>query len=150
MDKASKSKFKKNKTGRKKSLLSHLFKEVESDTKVPRVKCTFCDKTVSKIGTRLREHIEKCTKCNENIKNKYLMKSVNPVILEQLQNSVEISRESTPFRPSTPTNKFGIKPLHWSPSPANKPAKQLLFTQKSKINSFVDQITLSENVSILY
>ena len=62
--------------GRKKVAVSKLFNEVSnSEAKVPRVQCKFCQSSVAKNGTRMKTHVEKCLLCPKSIKNKYL--SVN-------------------------------------------------------------------------
>lgn len=58
--------------GRKKTPVAKLFKDVPSDGKVAKVKCLFCSTVVSKNGSRMVNHIEKCKKCDEKIKKKYL------------------------------------------------------------------------------
>ena len=58
--------------GRKKTPVAKLFKDVPSDGKVAKVKCLFCSTVLSKNGSRMVNHIEKCKKCGEKIKKKYL------------------------------------------------------------------------------
>ena len=48
----------------KRAAVIKLFKDLEnSDTKVPRVQCLFCQSSIVKNGTRLRTHIEQCLSC---------------------------------------------------------------------------------------
>ena len=60
--------------GRKKTQFTKLFKDVPSDGKVAKVKCLFCLTVLSKNGSRMVKHIEKCKKCDEKVKEKYLIK----------------------------------------------------------------------------
>ena len=47
--------------GRKKVAVSKLFNDVpNSEAKVPRVQCIFCQTSVAKNGTRMKNHVEKC------------------------------------------------------------------------------------------
>ena len=63
--------------GRKKSVVGSLFKPVPTDAtfKTARVKCIFCSTVISKNGSRMSKHINKCEKCTDDIKAKYLTKS---------------------------------------------------------------------------
>ena len=62
--------------GRKKVAVSKLFNDVSnSEAKVPRVQCKFCQTSVAKNGTRMKTLVEKCFLCLKSIKDKYL--SVN-------------------------------------------------------------------------
>ena len=135
--------------GRRQSALNPLFTSVPSPKKTPQVKCKFCDCELSKNGTRMRQHIEKCTKCNENVKNKYLMNSKQPTSLDQVatSNSGE-SDHSTPIKPSTPSNKVNERPLASSPfSPAHNSARELTFTQSSKMDPFINKMNQTDMVS---
>ena len=61
-------------TSRKKTDSSCLsfFKPVTGNFKIPKVKCYFCCVIVTKNGSRMKLHIQKCKKCTDNIKQKYL------------------------------------------------------------------------------
>ena len=62
--------------GRKKVAVSKLFNDVfNSEAKVPRMQCKFCQTSVAKNATRMKAHVEKCFICPKSIKDKYL--SVN-------------------------------------------------------------------------
>ena len=55
--------------GRKRAAVAELFKDLEnSDTKVPRVQCLFCQSSVVKNDTRLKTHIEQCLSCPKLLK----------------------------------------------------------------------------------
>ena len=58
--------------GRKKVAVNKLFNDVSnSEAKVPRVQCKFCQTRVVKNGTRMKTHVEKCFLCSKSIKDKY-------------------------------------------------------------------------------
>ncbi|XP_065649503.1 uncharacterized protein LOC136078207 [Hydra vulgaris] len=61
--------------GRKKCFVATLFNEAPLESggsKIQQVICKFCSLKLSKNGTRMTEHIAKCMKCGDQIKNKYL------------------------------------------------------------------------------
>ena len=59
--------------GRKKAAVTELFKDLEnSDTKVPRVQWLFCQSSVVKNGTRLKNHTEQCLSCSKSLKQKFV------------------------------------------------------------------------------
>ena len=60
--------------GRKKTQFAKLFKDVPSDGKVANVKCLFFSTVLSKTGSRMVKYTEKCKKCDETVKERYLMK----------------------------------------------------------------------------
>ena len=62
--------------GRKRAVVTELFKDLKnSDTKVARVQCLFCQSSVVKNGTRLKAHIEPCLSCPKLLKQKFVDKS---------------------------------------------------------------------------
>ena len=62
--------------GRKRAAVTELFKYLEnSDTKVPRVQCLFCQSSVVKNGTRLKTHIEQRLSCSKLLKQKFVDES---------------------------------------------------------------------------
>ena len=63
-------------SGRKRVAVTELFKDLEnSDTKVPRVQCLFCQSSVVKNGTQLKTHIEQCLSCLKLLKQKFVDES---------------------------------------------------------------------------
>ena len=55
----------------KKIAVSKLFNDVSnSEAKVPRVQCKFCQTSVAKNGTRMKTHLEKCFLGPKSIKDK--------------------------------------------------------------------------------
>ena len=84
-------------SGRKKTPVAKLFKDVPSDGKVARVKCLFCSTVLSKNGSRMVKHIEKCKKCDEKIKEKYLMKEGQKTVstdTEEISQGIDSDSES--------------------------------------------------------
>ena len=62
--------------GRKSAAITELFKDLEnSDIKVPRVQCLFCQSSVVKNGTRLKTHIEQSLSCPKLLKQKFVDES---------------------------------------------------------------------------
>lgn len=67
--------------GRKATAVASLFSSVScSDLKTKREKCNFCGTTIAKNASRMRQHIENCKNCTDNIKMNYLRK-VNPLLV---------------------------------------------------------------------
>lgn len=58
-------------SGRKTSAVANLFNDVVTTSKIPKAECTFCSKHVTKNGTRLLNHLQKCKKCPDSIKEKH-------------------------------------------------------------------------------
>ena len=58
----------------KKSVVGSFFKLVPTDAtfKTARIKCILCSTVMNKNGSRMSKHINKCEKCNDDIKAKYL------------------------------------------------------------------------------
>ena len=76
--------------GRKRAAVTELFKDLEnSDTKVPRVQCLFCQSSVVKNGTRLKTHIEQCLPCPKLLKQKLVDKSCKIMSKSDSEESVE-------------------------------------------------------------
>ena len=76
--------------GRKKAAVTELFKDLEnSDTKVPRVQCIFCQSSVVKNGARLKTHIEQCLSCPKLLKQKIVDDSCKIMNESDSKESVE-------------------------------------------------------------
>ena len=75
---------------RKRAAVTELFKDLEnSDTKVPRVQCLFCQSSVIKNGTRLKIHIEQCLPCPMLLKQKFVDQSCKIMNESDSEESVE-------------------------------------------------------------
>ena len=58
--------------GCKKVAVSKLFNDVSnSEARVPRVHCKFCQNSVAKNGTRMKTPVEKCFLCPKSIKEPF-------------------------------------------------------------------------------
>lgn len=58
-------------SGRKAVAVAKLFKDIVSTSKIAKVQCTFCSKTLAKNGSRMSKHIQTCKKCPNSVKQKY-------------------------------------------------------------------------------
>ena len=77
--------------GLKRAVVTELFKDLEnSDTKVPRVQCLFCQSSVVKNGTQLKIHIEQCLSCPKLLKQKFVDESCKIKNESDSEESVEI------------------------------------------------------------
>ena len=62
--------------GRKRAAVTELFKDLEnSDIKVPRIQCLFCQSSVLKNDTGLKTNIEQCLLCPKLLKQKFVVES---------------------------------------------------------------------------
>ncbi|XP_011699651.1 PREDICTED: uncharacterized protein LOC105456953 [Wasmannia auropunctata] len=59
-------------SGRKPAKVSCLFKDIQNTGKVPRIKCTFCGKELTKNDSRMKNHVKICIKCPNSVKQKYV------------------------------------------------------------------------------
>ena len=76
--------------GRKRAAVTELFKDLEnSDTKVPRVQCLFCQSSVVKSGTRLKTHTEQCLLCPKLLKHNFVDESCKIMNESDSEESVE-------------------------------------------------------------
>ena len=76
--------------GRKRAAVTELFKDLEnSDTKVPRVQCLFCQSSVFKNCTQLKIHIEQCLSCPKLHKQKFVDESCKIMNESDSEESVE-------------------------------------------------------------
>lgn len=60
-------------SGRKVVVVAKFFKDIvsTSTSKIAKVQCTFCSKTLAKNGSRMSKHIQNCKKCPNSVKQKY-------------------------------------------------------------------------------
>ena len=76
--------------GRKRTAVTELFKDLEnSDTKVSRVQCLFCQNNVVKNGTRLKTHDELRLSCPTLLKQKFVDESCKIMNESDSEESVE-------------------------------------------------------------
>ena len=73
--------------GRKRAAVTELLKN--SDTKVPRVQCVFCQSSVVKNGTRPKTLIEQCLSCPKLLKQKFVDQSCKVMNESDSDESVE-------------------------------------------------------------
>lgn len=77
---------KRTNSGRKKISVSKLFVRVQSKKhKGERVKCIFCDFELPLNGTRMKTHINKCNKCDDSVKLKYLQNEQPEATAESME-----------------------------------------------------------------
>ena len=77
-------------SGRKRAAVTELFKDLEkSDTKVPRVQCLLCQRSVVKNRTRLKTHIEHCLSCPKLLKQKFADESCQIMNESNSEESIE-------------------------------------------------------------
>ena len=76
--------------GGKRTTFTELFKDLEnSDTKVPRVQCLFCQHSIVKDVTRLKTHIEQCLSCSKFLKQNFVDESCKIVCESDSEESIE-------------------------------------------------------------
>ena len=76
--------------GRKKVAVSKLFNDVSnSEAKVPRVQCKFCQTSVAKNGTRMKTHVEKCFLCPSRSKtNTFPLIQMKMIVMKKIKLSI--------------------------------------------------------------
>ena len=75
---------------RKRTAVTEHFKDLEnSDAKVPRVQCLFCQISVVKNVTRLKSHVEHCLSCPKLLKQNFVDKSCKIMNESDSDESVE-------------------------------------------------------------
>ena len=120
--------------GRKKAPISYLFNDVnKKGMKVDRVTCRYCHIEIAKNGTRMATHIKKCEKTAECLKVKYLGENWKVTEKENINREGRINE-----RCEKEKRKTRLKEVHI----------QKNRIQEKNLDSFMDNITNSENVSI--
>ena len=117
--------------GSKKVAVSKLFNDVSnSEAKVPRVQCKFCQTSVVENGTRMKTHVEKYFLCPKSIKDKYIFVSSNENDSDEEDQTVywllDFSRNS-------------VKPI---------PKKQKESGAQIKFKNFADKMSKQEQVHL--